>query len=354
MKTKLLSYLVCPNCGGNLKLEVLKKDLSEVIEGLLKCACKEVFPIIQGVPRLLLEPLRSRVIEEQHPEFFRQHLNLRATHSLDALSKKKLNTSVRFGYEWQRFSKLEKEYEEQFLDWIYPIKNPFFKNKVVLDAGCGMARHLFCAAKFGAKEAIGVDLGPSVDVAYQNIKHLHNAHVVQADIYHLPFKDSFDYAYSIGVLHHLPAPEEGFKSVLSKVKKKGSISIWVYGQEGNGLLQIVDPIRRFLFSKLPLGLNQALSFVFTLPIYPLIQYVYRPLNNQKRSICAVLPQNDFMYYLSKFPFHVVHSIIFDQMLAPIAFYLKKSEVNAWFTREKLKKVNISWRNKNSWRGYGEK
>src|SRR3989344_5155597 len=176
MKSKLLAFLACPNCEGSLKLEVLKKDSAEIVEGLLKCACEEFYPIIQGVPRLLLEPLRSKIIEEQHPDFFSRHPELCKSRSLDSLSHKKLNTSNRFGYEWQRFSKLEKEYEEQFLDWIWPVNRSFFKNKVVLDAGCGMARHLFCAARFGAKEVIGIDLGPSVGVAYENTKHMSNAH----------------------------------------------------------------------------------------------------------------------------------------------------------------------------------
>src|SRR3989344_1722100 len=347
MKTKLLMYLACPNCGKDLKLEVLRKDASEIIEGLLKCVCGEIFPIIQGVPRLLLEPLRSKIVGEQHPEFFRQHPELCASHSLDSLSKKKLDTSTRFGYEWQRFSKLEKEYEGQFLGWIWPVGKSFFKNKIVLDAGCGMGRHLYCAARFGAKDAIGMDLGSSVDVAYQNIKHLSNAHVIQADIYYIPLKQRMNYAYSIGVLHHLPTPEQGFKSVLCRVKRGGALSVWLYGWENNALLRMVDPIRRLIFSKLPLLLNQAVAFCFSLPVYVLIHSLYKHLGKST----GWLPQYEFGLYLSRFPFRVVHSIIFDHMLAPIAFYLKKGEVKSWFKRAKLKNGMISWRNKNSWRAY---
>jgi 2-polyprenyl-3-methyl-5-hydroxy-6-metoxy-1,4-benzoquinol methylase len=42
-----------------------------------------------------------------------------------------------FGYEWQKFSTLYPIYENEFLEWIKPIKQDFFRGKLILDAGCG-------------------------------------------------------------------------------------------------------------------------------------------------------------------------------------------------------------------------
>ena len=104
-------------------------------------------------------------------------------------------------------------------DWIWPIEPAFFKDKLVLDAGCGIGRHAFFAAAYGAKEVIGIDLSDAVDTAFENVGHLPNAHIVQADIYDPPFRRAtaggdFDFIYSIGVLHHLPDPESGLRSLV--------------------------------------------------------------------------------------------------------------------------------------------
>jgi hypothetical protein len=52
----------------------------------------------------------------------------------------------------------------------------------------GWGGFLKLGADFGCQEIVGVDLSNSVEAAYQNTRHLPNAHVVQADIMQLPFK----------------------------------------------------------------------------------------------------------------------------------------------------------------------
>jgi uncharacterized protein YbaR (Trm112 family) len=54
MKKELMSILVCPECIGELKLEVIEEEGSEVVTGSLHCtACNLNYPISDGVPNLL-------------------------------------------------------------------------------------------------------------------------------------------------------------------------------------------------------------------------------------------------------------------------------------------------------------
>lgn len=324
MKLKLLKFLVCFNCRKPFKLKIYLKD-EEIKEGILMCTkCGKKYPIKNYIPRVL------------------------PSH----LTKETKKTAESFTYEWKIFSKLYKQYKKQFLDWIYPIKPRFFKDKIVLDAGCGVGRHVFYSAKFGAKEVIGVDLSNSVDVAYQHVKHLPNVHIIQADIYNLPLKRKFDFVYSIGVLHHLPNPEKGFRQLLKHLKPNGRIFAWVYGREGNNFLKILLPLRR-ITTKLPLKLTETLSFLILVFLLPLIKLIYRPLNNiqSMKKLAKKLPQNAFFNYLSDFSFRQIHSIVFDQLFAPIANYYTREEFRKWFENARLKDIVISWRNKNSWRGF---
>lgn len=108
-----------------------------------------------------------------------------------------------------------------------------FKDKLVLEAGCGKGRHTLLAASWGAREVIGIDLSAAVETAFAATREMENVHIVQADIYRLPLARVFDYAFSVGVLHHLPDPRAGFQSLAAAVKEGGHVSAWVYGAENN-------------------------------------------------------------------------------------------------------------------------
>src|SRR5437762_2694911 len=112
----------------------------------------------------------------------------------------------------------------------------------------GELRCTACAASY----VIGVDLSVAVESAYRNTRDLENAHIIQADIYHLPLRSSFDYAFSVGVLHHLPDPRGGFEELVRHVRPGGAVSAWIYGRENNGwIVHLINPLRRHFTSKLP-------------------------------------------------------------------------------------------------------
>src|SRR5260221_1860866 len=196
MRERLLTSLSCPSCAGAIALTSAGyRESAEVIDGQLSCSsCARPWPIMRGVPRFA---------------------------PLDEVEAEKAATAAGFGWQWQHFTQADDKYQQQFLGWIAPVAPEFFKDKVVLEGGCGKGRHTQLAAQWVAREVIGVDLSAAVETAFAATRHLPNAHVVQADIYNLPFARAFDYAFSVGVLHHLPDPRGGFKSLASKVKAGG-------------------------------------------------------------------------------------------------------------------------------------
>ncbi len=315
-------------CHGELRLSVDSRDAEHVLEGRLDCdRCHLAFPIRGGVPRMLSRPLT--------PE--------------------KRATAEGFGYAWKTFASLTPDYEEQFLSWLDPIGRDFFAGKLVLDSGCGKGRHLVLSASFGAREVIGIDLSEAVDAAFANTRHLPNVHVVQADIYELPVRDEFDYIYSIGVLHHLPDPEGGFRSLVEKLRPGGTISAWVYGRENNRwIIYGVNPIRERITSRLRLPLLQRIAGVIALPLYAYARGVVRPISAKRPGLKRALFYQAYMEHIAHFSFREVHSIVFDHLLAPTAFYLARSEFEGWFERAGLVDVQVSWRLRNSWRGTGRR
>ncbi len=328
MKPSLLPYLVCPACRSRLELRADKTQEQEILEGSLACvSCRAVFPVTAGIPRMLLS----------------------------GLSGEKQATAEAFGYEWTHFTELSEQYRQEFLDWIEPVTPDFFAGKVVLDAGCGKGRHACLAAQFGAREVIAVDLSQAVEAAYANTRGLPNVHVVQADIYALPFLPVFDYAYSIGVLHHLPDPRKGFLSVLNHLKPGGRASIWVYGREGNGwIVNLVNPLRIYVTSRLPKIATRAVALLFAVPLYLALKLVYAPVNRNPglRGLRRALFYNGYLSSISRYSFAENYWNVFDHLVAPTAFYLTREEVVEWMTAGKLEQVEITQKTGNSWRATG--
>jgi len=197
LKEALVNYLICPNCEGALDLSVAKAEAGEIMAGELRCqSCARSFPITSGIPRFA---------------------------NLDEIEGDKRATAAGFGWQWQHFTQEDERYAEQFLGWIAPSTPEFFRDKVVLEAGCGKGRHTQLAARWGARDVIGIDLSGAVETAFAATRLLPNAHIIQADIYHLPLARKFDYAFSVGVLHHLPDPRGGFLSMACRVKPGGYV-----------------------------------------------------------------------------------------------------------------------------------
>jgi SAM-dependent methyltransferase len=95
----------------------------------------------------------------------------------------------------------------------------------VLEAGCGAGRftELLVAAGAGVH---AVDLSHAVEANRANVGDHANYVVAQADILELPFPSgSFDVTLCLGVLQHLPNPEQGIEALWTRVKPGGLLVI---------------------------------------------------------------------------------------------------------------------------------
>jgi len=327
LKEKLLSYLICPACQGTLSLSVRHAEDREIMEGELRCTpCSSTFPITGGIPRFA---------------------------NLEDVESDKRATAAGFGWQWQHFTQQDEKYAEQFLGWIAPVKPEFFRDKVVLEGGCGKGRHTQLAARWGAREVIGIDLSVAVETAFRATRLLPNVHIIQADIYHLPLARKFDYAFSVGVLHHLPDPRGGFLSLASKVKPGGHVSAWIYGAENNEwITRYVNPVRERITSRIDQRVLLQLSKIPAACLYLATKLVYGPLNKNGSSLAKRLFYNDYLSSISSFGWREQHTIVFDHLVAPTAFYISREEFETWWRDIGASDVEISWHNQNSWRGTG--
>jgi len=325
MRERLLEWLACPACGGRLGLRDAVGRGSEIREGALVCAgCGARYPILRSVPRLVPGTVAAEAAA----------------------------TAERFGYEWTRFAEIRPQYRAQFLGWIAPVGPDAFAGRRVVDGGCGKGRHLRLAAEFGARDVIGLDLGEAVEAAARNTEGLEAVHVVQGDLTRPPIRPgTMDVVYSVGVLHHLPRPADGFRALAKLLVPGGMLVAWCYAREGNGwVLALIDPARR-VTSRLPLRVVSGLAAAATLPLWVALRGLYAPAQRRPR-LRRLLPYESYLSDLVPFPFREVHSIAFDQLLAPVAHYMPRGEIERCFAESGLRLASLRWHHANSWAAHG--
>jgi uncharacterized protein YbaR (Trm112 family) len=209
MRRDLMDVLACPGCGHSLSLKIDQETQEEIESGSLVCgSCEATYPIVQFVPRFV---------------------------PVD-------NYSSSFGFQWNRFRATQLDSttgqpitERRFFDpagWNAGEMN----GRWTLDLGCGAGRFAEVTLKTGAR-LVAVDYSAAVDACRQNLGPHPRLDVVQADVYHLPFRRAtFEFVYCFGVLQHTPDVHRAFAALVEQMAAEGRIAVDLYPHLAANLL----------------------------------------------------------------------------------------------------------------------
>lgn len=247
----------------------------------------------------------------------------------------------RFGYAWDQYGDVLPQHEEQFLRWT-ALDQSFWKGRRFVDAGCGIGRNAHWPMMYGALGGVAVDVDErTLSRARGNLARFPAVEVRRQSIYEIAETDTFDIAFSIGVVHHLSDPDVAVARMTRAIKAGGWVLVWLYGRENNGwIVHLFNPLRRVLFSRLPLPMVHALSWLLTAVLWCLLR--------------MGLASGGYYRLIRGFSFRHLRAITFDHMIPRIARYYTRAEGEALLTRAGLTEIRSAWVNENSWSVMGRK
>jgi 2-polyprenyl-3-methyl-5-hydroxy-6-metoxy-1,4-benzoquinol methylase/uncharacterized protein YbaR (Trm112 family) len=322
MQHAFLNLLRCPVTKTNLRFELISEFqknyndeiVTEIKDGLLISEAGFIFPIIDGIPRMLVEAMYD------YSSFLKMHLN----HYPEYLSsveknngallkhcrKKNRKTKESFELEWS-FLKPEKK-DKVWDNDLSEFPSVFCKelgkdieyaiSKTILDAGSGHGLMTSAMASY-AELCVGAELSKAVETAYQR-NNKKNVFYVQADVQYLPFANhSFDILYSSGVIHHTNNTELSFQLIETLVKPQGRICLWLYHPQKK-IFHSLSLAARKITRHLPVKLNLVLVLVFVFPFTWLIKKIKnRNSPNYREEIINVLDS-----FTPEYRFEIPHDV----------------------------------------------
>ena len=222
-----------------LKLEVFERDGEHVVEGVLRGADGEFFPVMRGVPVFLLGELRPDLTD-----FCRRHNLHLPKDGANPHAEGQAQTNVTFSDKWKRFKNygIEPAHEEFLFGWYCKKFNlpdrdalkAFYRDRdMVLEVGPGSGFNSRFIAQNCRGQHFALDISEAAFTTFENTRRLPNCTVVQADLMHAPFADNtFDFVIADGVLHHTPNTRAAVEALYKKVKPGGQFFFYVYKRMG--------------------------------------------------------------------------------------------------------------------------
>ncbi len=208
---------------------------------------------------------------------------------MDRGSDKNVDADVArgFGKEWSTFrqdeTSLAREQRETIFEnyfRIFPWQLLPAGGGVGADVGCGTGRWAMMVAPRVSHLHL-VDVSPeALAVARENLQSQNNVSFHASSVADIPLPaHSLDFAFSLGVLHHVPDTQAAISAIAQKLKRNAPFLVYLYYAFDNrpawyrALWMISNGIR-IVVSRLPHGLRKIISEIIAATVYwPFARFV---------------------------------------------------------------------------------
>ena len=211
---------------------------------------------------------------------------------------------------------------------------------VIADIGAGTGRFTNIFLSNGASKVIAVEPSRAFDVLVRNTAS-YNGRVEYVNTRGEDFRPlaPVDFAFSYGVLHHIPDPVPTVVAMRDALKPGGRIGIWVYGREGNESYIAAQKMLGLLISRVPHTLLAAVVWAL---YWPAALYTLA---------CRALPlpmRRYFSEVYGKLTPDKQRLVLYDQLNPAYAKYYWQQEVRALLQNAGFVDIELFHRHDYSW------
>ena len=137
----LYPLLRCPVCGGELVFRALDPTDAQGLLEHERAGCDEVYPVIDGIPRMLVGTARAEVVRARREWFAARPETTRLAERWAAGTTTDL-VIAGFDDEWTRFREVGTADQSQVFELYFDLvpATCFASGLIVLDAGSGAGR----------------------------------------------------------------------------------------------------------------------------------------------------------------------------------------------------------------------
>jgi len=251
-----------------------------------------------------------------------------------------------FGEEWKAFHGFAEAEIEKLGNEYFDIVTPEMLNSrtTVLEVGCGSGRFLkYLSTRAGF--IVGVDPSEAVFAADQLLGPDDRVVLVKASANDLPFKDaSFDFVYSIGVLHHIPDTFKAMQACVDKLKPGGHFFTYLYydldnrGAAFRSVFQLSNLVRKGV-SRLSPRPKRAICNLLAVGVYMPFVGLCRLLKSVgvKESVRRKIP----LFGYENKSFYIIRNDALDRFGTPLEQRFTKEKVRDMMERAGLENITFS-------------
>ena len=137
-----------------------------------------------------------------------------------------------FGEEWNSFHGFSEKEIKVIGDMYFDIVKPemFTREARIIDIGCGSGRFIkYIRERYEHQLIVGIDPSSAILAADSLLGTDEKVILVQAAADNIPYPENyFDFAYSLGVLHHIPDTQKALNDSVKILKPGGYFLLYLY------------------------------------------------------------------------------------------------------------------------------
>lgn len=251
-----------------------------------------------------------------------------------------------FGEEWRHFDQTALSIDElrsNFLQYFNILPDSaMHANARGVDLGCGSGRWAAFVAP-QVRDLLCLDASlEALGVARSNLADQTNCHFFNADVCDLPLADtSMDFAYCLGVLHHLDNTQAGLEGISRILKPGAPFLLYVYYRFDNRptwyrmIWKASDVLRRAVSSmsfRKKLITTDVLAFLIYLPLARMAALLEKMGMDVSHIPLGAFRHNSF---------YVMRNNCFDRFATPIEKRFTRDEIMNMLTSAGFERIRFS-------------